>query len=238
MDTAHTITCASRSLTAYAPPLLDPTSDPLPGVLVIHEIFGLTDHIRGVADRFAQEGYVALAVDLFSGRNKAACMVQAIYGMMARPLANGIVKDLQTSLAYLETMPGVDPTRLGVIGFCMGGGYALQLACVDDRLKVGAAFYGTNPRPLDALAKSCPLTGSYPEKDFTAKQAIKLEATLTAHSITHDIKVYPGAKHGFFNEDRASVYDVTASQDAWERTVAFFAQELGTKPSPVNATGH
>jgi carboxymethylenebutenolidase len=196
-----------------------------PAVVVIHEIFGLNDHIRSIAERLAAEGYVALAVDLFSGGNRAMCLLRVMGGMLLRPLDNSGLDDLRRAVAWLEEQPGVDPARVGVIGFCMGGGYALALACVDRDVRAASVFYGMNPRPLTAVADACPIVGSYPEKDFTRKAAVKLEALLRERGRPHDIKIYPGARHGFFNDTRG-VYDRGAAEDAWTRTLRFFGEHL------------
>src|SRR2546421_8661812 len=156
-----------RPLQAY---LASPEGDePRPGVVVIHEAYGLNDNIRDIADRFAAAGYVAMAVDLFSTGPRAVCMARVFSGMLLRPLRNGVVRDLQAALDFLGSRPGVDTGRLGAIGFCMGGSYAVQLACVAGDLKAASIFYGVNPRPMEAVARACPLVGSYPEKDFTAR---------------------------------------------------------------------
>jgi carboxymethylenebutenolidase len=130
---------------------------PFPGIVVIHEIFGLNDNIREITHRFAREGYTALAVDLFSTGNRVVCMLRIFHGMLVRPLNNGIVAELQAALNFLKGWPEVDPWRVGVIGFCMGGSYALQLASVADplpgsgqALRAASVFYGMNPRPLEA----------------------------------------------------------------------------------------
>jgi carboxymethylenebutenolidase len=200
---------------------------PFPAVVVIHEIFGLNDNIRDIARRFATEGYVALAVDLFAGRNRMVCMFRFMGGMFTNSLNHQGIKDLKAALTYLAQQPGVDAQRLGAIGFCMGGGFAIGWACSDYRLKVIAPFYGSNPRPLEAVARSCPVVGSYPEKDFTAGMGRKLDKVLDEYHIEHDIKVYPEAKHSFFNDGRPSNYNAEASADAWPRTLAFFKERLG-----------
>ncbi len=198
---------------------------PFPGVVVIHEIYGLNDNIRDIARRFAAAGYAALAIDLFSGKSRPLCLMRIVYGMLLRPLKNGVVKDLEATLSYLRAQPEVDKTRVGMIGFCMGGGYALQLACVDGDMRAASVFYGANPRPLDAVARACPIVGSYPEKDFTAGMARKLEAKLDHYSVPHDIKIYPNARHSFFN-DRGAAYAPAAATDAWRRTLAFFEEQV------------
>ncbi len=204
-----------------------PATGLFPGVVVIHEIFGLNDNIRDIARRFAAEGYVALAVDLFAGRNRVVCMFRFMGGLFTNSLNHRGIKDLKAALTYLTQQPGVDAQRLGAIGFCMGGGFAIGWACTDDRLKVIAPFYGMNPRPLEAVARSCPVVGSYPEKDFTAGLGRKLDEALDTYHIEHDIKVYPEAKHSFFNDQRPSNYNAEASADAWPRTLAFFKERLG-----------
>jgi carboxymethylenebutenolidase len=196
-----------------------------PGVVVIHEIFGLNENIRSIADRFGEAGYSALAVDLFSGGIQPLCLLRIFYGLLLRPFANGTLAELQDALQFLKNDPGVDPDRVGVIGFCMGGSYALQLACVKNGPRVASVFYGQNPRPLDAVARACPIVGSYPEPDFTAGQARSLEKALIRHSVPHDIKIYSGARHSFFN-DASARYDAEASADAWGRTLAFFNEYL------------
>lgn len=198
-----------------------------PAVVVIHEAFGLNGNIRDIARRFANEGYAAMAVDLFAGRNRMVCMFRFMGGMCVNSLNHQGIKDLKAALTYLTQQPGVDANRLGTIGFCMGGGFAIGWACTDDRLKVIAPFYGTTPRPIEAVRRSCPVVGSYPENDFTAGMGRKLAEVLDTHQIDHDIKVYPGAKHSFFNDQRPSNYNAEASADAWQRTLAFFKERIG-----------
>src|SRR3954454_1140499 len=168
---------------------------PFPGVVVIHEGTGFNENIRDVARRLADEGYAALAVDLFSGRNRVACIFRLMSGLLLKPLGHGGISDLKASLSFLARQPGVDNSRLGAIGFCMGGGLAIAWACTDDRLSVVAPYYAINPRPLAAVARACPLVGSYPGNDFTASHARKLDAELDRQGVEHDVKIYPGARH-------------------------------------------
>ena len=198
---------------------------PFPGVIVIHEIFGLNENIKEIADRFAAEGYVALAVDLFAERNRALCMFNLIRSQLFSPLENNGVRELKSALSYLSEQPGVDAKRVGAIGFCMGGGFAIAWACTDNRLQAIAPYYGANPRPLEAVKRSCPVVGSYPEKDFTAGAGRKLDAELTKDNIEHDIKIYPDSRHSFFN-DKGSAYNAEAAQDSWSRVLTFFSVHL------------
>jgi carboxymethylenebutenolidase len=202
---------------------------PFPGIVVIHEIFGLNDNMRDISRRFADEGYVALAVDLFAGRNRAVCMARFMAANLFGPLEHGGVKDLKAALTFLTGQPGVDSARLGAIGFCMGGGFAIAWACTDPRLKVIAPFYGTNPKPLEAVARSCPVVGSYPDPDFTTEAGRKLDEILDTYDVPHDIKIYKGARHSFFNDRSPRTYNAEAAADAWARTLAFFSAHLTRK---------
>lgn len=203
---------------------------PFPGVVVIHEISGLNQNIRDIAGRLANEGYAALAVDLFTGANRAICILRIFYGILMRPLKNGVVGELQSSLDYLGALPEVDPNRLGAIGFCMGGSYALQLACTVDGLRAASVFYAQNPRPLEAVSRACPIVGSYPERDFTANAARRLEPVLEQYHVPYDIKIYADARHSFFNDQRTA-YHAEAAADAWRRTLLFFNTYL-RNPGP------
>lgn len=200
---------------------------PFPAVVVIHEAFGLNDNIRDIARRFANEGYVAMAVDLFAGRNRMVCMFRFMGGMFVNSRNHQGIIDLKAALTFFTQQPNVNANRLGATGFCMGGGFAIGWACTDDRLKVIAPFYGTTPRPIEAVRRSCPVVGSYPENDFTAGMGRKLDEVLDTYKIDHDIKVYPGVKHSFFNDQRPSNYNTEASADAWQRTLAFFKERIG-----------
>ncbi len=125
-------------------------------------------------------------------------------------------------------MPEVDSQRIGAIGFCMGGAFAIAWACTDDRLQAIAPFYAANPRPLNAVARLCPVVGSYPEKDFTTGAGRALNLALDKYGVAHDIKIYPGAHHSFFN-DRGRAYDKPAAEDSWYRVTSFFKEHLAPK---------
>jgi carboxymethylenebutenolidase len=203
-------------------------NSPHPGVVVIHEAFGLNDHIKDVTRRLADAGYATLAVDLFTGRNRAVCMARYMAGAVGGSVNRFGVEDLKSALTLLATMTNVDPLRLGAVGFCLGGGFAIAWACTDTRLKAIAPFYGANPRPLDVTRRLCPVVGSYPEKDFTARSGRALDRALTGFQIQHDIKVYPGTRHSFFNDTRPS-FDREAANDSWSRLLNFFEEQLGNR---------
>src|SRR5438876_63626 len=213
----------SRQLEGY---MARPEGDgPFPGIILIHEIFGLNENMKDIARRFAAQGYVALAVDLFAGRPRAICMFRVMAGLLLTPLHNRGIHDLKAALTFLSEQPGVDASRLGAVGYCFGGSFAIAWACTDERLKVIAPYYGMNPRPLKAVARLCPVVGSYPDKDVTTSAGQKLDVELDRYHVAHDIKIYPGAKHSFFN-DTIRNYDEAAAQDSWGRVLAFFEERL------------
>jgi len=199
---------------------------PHPGVVVIHEAYGLNDQIKDVTRRLAAAGYVALGVDLFAGRNRAVCMARYMAGLLTGSIDRYGIDDLKSALTYMARLDAVDAQRMGAIGFCMGGGFAIAWACTDPRLKAIAPFYATNPRPLEVTRRLCPVVGSYPEKDFTAGAGRKLDEAMTRNGIAHDVKIYPGARHSFFNE-MGRAYDKAAADDAWSRVLRFFGEQLG-----------
>ncbi len=201
---------------------------PHPGVVVIHEAYGLNENIRDVTRRFADHGYAALAVDLFAGRNRAMCIARYMTGILMGSVQRPGIADLKSALTHLAAMPDVDPKRIGAVGFCMGGAFAIAWACTDDRLQAIAPFYAWNPRPLDPVARLCPVVGSYPEKDFTTGAGRALDLALDKYGIAHDIKIYPGARHSFFN-DRGRAYDKLAAEDSWFRVTSFFKEHLASK---------
>lgn len=199
-----------------------------PALVVIHEAYGLNDDIRAIARRLAGEGYAALAVDLFYGRNRAVCLFRFFGGMFLNSLDHGGIRDLRAALDYLAAQPYADAGQLGAVGFCLGGNFALCLACTDRRLRAIAPFYGVNPRPLAAVQRLCPVVGSYPDPDFSTAAGRQLDIELDRYEVPHDIKVYPGATHSFFN-GRPGAANAAAAQDAWERLLAFFGQHLRAK---------
>ncbi len=218
----------NRQLEGY---MARPEGDgPFPGIVVIHEISGLNENMKDITRRFVEQGYVALAVDLFAGRNRAICMFRVMSGLLLNSLDNRSIHDLKAVLSFLSEQPGVDDARLGAVGYCMGGSFLIAWACTDDRLKAIAPYYAVNPRPLKAVARLCPVVGSYPDKDFTTSAGQKLDVELDRYNVPHDIKIYPGAKHSFFN-DTIRNYNESAAQDSWRRVLAFFEEHLGAQES-------
>lgn len=200
-----------------------------PAVIVIHEIWGLVDHIKDVAMRLAREGYVALAVDLFEG--KTVSKLEEGRKFRERFTEDKIIGDLTRAFEYLGNLPYVNPKDIGSIGFCMGGGLSLLFACRNKGLAAAVVFYGRNPSPIDQVKTiQCPVLGNYAGADMaiTESDINLLKQTLTKYKKTFDIKTYPEAPHAFFNNTRES-YRPEAAKDAWRRTSQFFNKYLKPK---------
>ena len=194
-------------------------------VIVIHEILGLNEHIRSITRRFAQEGYAALAVDLFSAGNAAICIAQTLAATFGSDTNNIGTQRLISAVDYFSLQPYVDAAKIGAIGFCLGGNFAIALACEDKRLKTIAPFYSRNPG-LKKIGEICPVVGSFPALDMTASHGKKLKEALDEAGIVNDVKIYPKALHSFMNEDIRLMYNEDAATDAWQRTLEFFARYL------------
>jgi carboxymethylenebutenolidase len=201
-----------------------------PAIIIVQEWWGLVEHIKDIARRFAREGYVAIAPDLYSRFGHVVTTDANEAGAFMNRLAqeDGL-KDLQATVTYLQTVPAVDAARLGVTGFCMGGFYALMLPCLTSAIKATVPFYGQVPNPDTPLKKlGCPVLYFYGEDDgwITKADVQRLAAALKTYQKPGEIKTYPGATHAFFNDTRPEVYKAAEAQDAWARTIAFFKQQL------------
>jgi carboxymethylenebutenolidase len=208
--------------------LSTPDSGAGPGVVVIQEWWGLNSHIRDVADRFAAEGFVALAPDLYHGRI-AREPDEAGKLMMALNIDTA-AKDLRAAVEYLLGEGGAVGDRVGVVGFCMGGMLALYAGTVaPDQVGAVVDFYGGHPnvRP-DWSNLQAPVLGLFGEKDgFVNAEAVRaVDEALTAAGKAHELHTYPDADHAFFNDERPEVYKPDAAADAWQRTLRFFRQHL------------
>ncbi len=206
------------------------TKERRPTIIVIQEWWGLTDHIKDVARRYAAEGYVAIAPDLYSRFGYALTTDATEAGKLMNMLQqeDGL-KDLQATVAYLKSVPEVDAARIGVTGFCMGGSYALMLPCVSNDIKAAAPFYGQVPNPDAPLQQlSAPVLYFYGEDDgwITKADVQRLAAGFKKYNKTGEIKTYPGAPHAFFRDTDKTVYRPEAAKDAWIHATAFFKQHL------------
>ena len=202
-----------------------------PAIIIVQEWFGLTDHIKDIARRYAREGYVAIAPDLYSRLGHPLTTDAGEAGKLMNTLKqeDGL-NDLNETVAYLKSAPEVDVARIGVTGFCMGGSYALMLPCVNPEIKAAVPFYGQVPNPDTPLQKlACPLLYVYGEDDgwITKADVQRLATALKKYGKAGEIKTYPGAPHAFFRDTDPSVYRPDAAQDAWTRAKAFFKLHLG-----------
>lgn len=200
-----------------------------PGVIVIQEWWGLVDHIKHVCDRFAGAGFVALAPDLYRGKTTTE-PDEAGKEMMALEMGRA-VKDMSGAVDELvrrSNGPGV-----GVIGFCMGGGLALVLACDrPDAVKAVVPCYGLIPWPnarpdYSKLDASVLLHVAERDEYFTPEAARELEETLRSLGKDVEVVVHPRTDHAFFNDDRPEVYNAQEAAKLWDATVAFFHRKLG-----------
>jgi len=169
---------------------------------------------------------VALAIDLFGG--KPVSKLEDGRKIREELSEDRILGDLRGGFKYLQSLDYVRPNRIGSIGFCMGGGISLLLACHEKDLAAAVVFYGRNPSPIDLVKEiRCPVLGNYAGADMaiTETDINLLRQTLTKHGKVFDIKAYPGAPHAFFNDTRES-YRPEAAQDAWKRTLEFFNHYL------------
>jgi carboxymethylenebutenolidase len=197
-------------------------------LVVIQEWWGLVPHIQDVCDRFAAEGFAALAPDLYGGESTTE-PDEAGKLMMALNVEQA-AKDMSGAVDELRRVTGRD--AVGVTGFCMGGGLALVAACHrPDAIAACVPFYGLIPWPSaqpDWTAMRAAVLGHYAEKDgfFGPEQAAGLQEALTGAGVDADVHVHPGVDHAFFNDTRPEVYDAAESARAWDETLAFLRARL------------
>lgn len=203
---------------------------PLPGVLVIQEWWGLNEHIRGIAARIAAAGYVTLAPDVYSRLGHIVTTDAQEANRLMQSLKEGdAMKDLATSLDYLARLKDVNSRRLGVVGFCLGGSYALQLACASTEIRAAVAFYGQVPSPDQLRHLRSPVLYVYGGRDtwVPRKDVERLRDVLTASAPGGQVHIYEEAGHAFFNDTRPDVYQARAAKDAWQNMLAFLKTHLG-----------
>jgi carboxymethylenebutenolidase len=205
--------------------LATPASGKGQGVLVIQEWWGLVGHIKNVCDRFASEGFSALAPDMYHGKTAdepdgAGKLFMALNIAQAE-------KDLRGAARFLAQHSST--AKLGVVGFCMGGQLALFAATLNPTVGACVNFYGVHPNVKPDYTKlSGPVLGLFAEKDgFVTPQVAKdLDAAIKKAGKQVETHIYPGVDHAFFNDENTTAYNKTAADDAWRRTLAFFRQNL------------
>lgn len=218
-------------------------------IIVIHEIWGLVDHIKTVADRYAAEGYVAIAPDILSNAGVSPTVGQELHNLAkspdeatritAQPLmrekltaarepAYGAwaIAQLRAVVDYLDAVPGIDG-RIAVTGFCFGGSYAFALAAADPRLKAAAPFYGAPPEESDIASIACPVHAFYGGLDERLMESLPAVSTAMAEAgVDFEATVYESARHAFFNDTNALTYDAEAASDSWAQVLDFLRAEL------------
>ncbi len=217
-----------------APGLLARPSDAgnYPGIVLIQEWWGLVPHIRDVAQRFAREGFYTLSPDLYHGHTSTEPdEAQKLAMQLRRPQA---IKEIHAAAKYLISLANVQPKKVGVVGFCMGGGLACAASAYDTEGLIGAvvAFYGRPATIEEAEKISAPLLGLYGELDrrMGREWVSEFDQTLRANNIPHELELYPHAPHAFFNDTRES-YRPAAAQQAWQRTLDWFQKYLRVEPN-------
>ncbi|MCP3986838.1 MAG: dienelactone hydrolase family protein [bacterium] len=224
--------------------LVVPEDGPNPGIVLIPDVWGLSDHYAQVAGRLAEVGFAVLVVDPYRktgdrGEFSDPAGAMAFIRQLSDPL---VIETIQEGIDALAAHPAVAGRKLGVVGFCMGGMYALHAAGSCSGLSAAVAFYGMirneagldpekKPRaPIDALADlSCPLLGLYGEEDalIPVQDVRDLEAALSGSSHGGAVHIYPGAGHAFFNDTREQLYRPQQAAEAWSELVPFLRECLG-----------
>jgi len=218
-----------------------------PGLILIEEIWGVNDHIKSVADRFAAAGFSVVAPellpeglvaqltpqvqrDLFDPEKRHAIqptLRAAMQPIMQPDYAAGAIATLKQSVEYLLRDPAVNGD-IGVLGFCFGGTYSFHLAAHDNRIKAAVPFYGQPPSPEEIPNIHCPVLAFYGDQDTPLMESLpSLKEQMEQHHVSFEAIVYPGAGHAFFNDTNPRSYKPDVAQDAWEKALAFLQTHLG-----------
>jgi carboxymethylenebutenolidase len=234
----------------------DPEGPVRGAVIVIHEIWGLVDHIKDIADRFAAEGYIAIAPDLLTGvgippevglqliplmfetddaKKSAAQPIlrDKLAPLHAPEFGEWAVNALTTVVDYLADQPEVDG-NIAVVGYCFGGTYSFALAAADPRVRAAVPFYGQPPEATEVAAIGCPVLALYGQHDPSLMSNLPaVTAAMADAGVDFRPHVYPDSGHAFFNNTNPVTYRADDASDAWERTLAFLGETLDTPAGVV-----
>lgn len=207
-----------------------------PAVLVLHEIFGLNDDMRRIAERIAEAGYIALVPDFFGDAPRAFCILRAVTAMKRG--RGHTFERLRGAHDWLAAQTNVDQARIGVVGFCMGGGFAVLYAA-EAPVEVVGAFYGDVPKSAHKLQGIPPVIAGFGGRDrIFSRGANRLRRHLNELGVTNDVKTYPDAGHSYMSDHTGIAaklggigpmrvaYNEAASEDSWARMLGFFARHL------------
>jgi carboxymethylenebutenolidase len=200
---------------------------PFPGIVVIHEWWGLNDWVKEQASKLADEGYVALAVDLYRG--KVATTPEEAHEIMRGVPEDRAARDLHAAVEFLKSQSSVKKDRIGSIGWCMGGGYSLNVALAEPTLRAAVINYGHLATDVDSLKKiNASILGLFGGQDrgIPPSDVQKFAETLKQLGKKVDVTVYPDAGHAFENPNNKTGYRAEDAADAWKRTVKFLADTL------------
>ncbi|HZR64493.1 MAG TPA: dienelactone hydrolase family protein [Terriglobales bacterium] len=200
---------------------------PFPGIVVIHEWWGLNDWVKEQASKLADQGYVALALDLYRG--KVATTPEEAHEIMRGVPEDRAKRDLQAAYDYLASQPNVKKDRIGAIGWCMGGGYSLDVALLEPNLAADVINYGslvTDPSEVKKI--NAPILGLFGAQDrgITPDDVKAFESEMKKQGKKIEVTIYPDAGHAFENPNNKDGYRPKDAQDAWNKTVAFLESTL------------
>lgn len=200
--------------------------DKHPGLVVIQEWWGLVPHIMDVCERFAHQGYTALAPDLYHG--EAATEPDEARKLAMDMDRDRAVKEILAAIRYLQSLKAVSPKKIGVIGWCMGGGLTIAAAAESSDVGACVVFYGGFRDASIAKDIKAPLLGLYAEHDhgISVDMVHSFDRELEAHHVPHEIHIYPGTVHAFFNDARPTTYHPDAAKNAWKKTLAWLDKYL------------
>jgi carboxymethylenebutenolidase len=202
---------------------------PRPVVMVVQEWWGLNENIKDIARRFANEGYFAIAPDLYSRQgHKVATDPNTAAQLMGGLKTEDGIEDLRSTISWIRGQKETKSSKIGITGYCMGGSYAMLLPCESKEISAAAPFYGEIP-PDDKIKNlNCPIFYAYGANDGWIQRADveRLAAALKKLGKKGEVKIYEGCDHGFFNDTRKDVHAPEAAKDAWQHTLKVFAENL------------